>query len=234
VLLVAFGFPATLRAADVKVFLVGAQVDLDATAAPLADVLDRLTRQTGMKLVYEGAAPRNLVTVKVRGRSPAETVLAVLEGLGVNFVLVADPTRDDLQTLMISGASSSSRAAGAGSGPAKPPTAPAVEDDWPQDDADAAPDDLDIPPPIVEPDQRVPVGPAAPAPMPPSVSDAPGAANPSAILRQLYPASPFATQLSPFAPRPPAVAPVPAGPPPTGDSGSPQSPGNPEGQAPPP
>ena len=82
--------PAT---AEVRVRVAGGTVDLTATAAPLAEVLDRLARQTGMKVVYEGAAPRQLVTVSLHGRTPAETVLAVLEGLGVNFALVADPTR---------------------------------------------------------------------------------------------------------------------------------------------
>ena len=71
----------------------GASVELAATAAPLAEVLDRLSRQTGMKVVYEGPAPRQLVTVTVRGRTPAQTVLAVLEGQGVNYALVTDADR---------------------------------------------------------------------------------------------------------------------------------------------
>ena len=36
-----------------------AQVELVARAAPLNEVLDRLGRQIGMKVVYEGSLPRD-------------------------------------------------------------------------------------------------------------------------------------------------------------------------------
>ena len=42
-----------------------------------SEVLDRLGRQIGMKVVYEGASPRQLVTLSLQGRSPAETVLGL-------------------------------------------------------------------------------------------------------------------------------------------------------------
>ena len=35
---------------------------MTATAAPLADVLDRLARQIGMEIVYDGTPPRQRVT----------------------------------------------------------------------------------------------------------------------------------------------------------------------------
>ena len=91
-------------AAEVVVRVSGGHVDLTATAAPLADVLDRLARQTGMKVVYEGPAPRQLVTVSLHGRTPAETVLAVFEGLGINYALLADSTGTSVQTLVVAGA----------------------------------------------------------------------------------------------------------------------------------
>ena len=95
-------------------------MDLTATAAPLADVLDRLARQTGMKVVYEGPAPRQLVTLSLHGRTPTETVLSVFEGLGVNFALVADPTGARVQTLVVAGTAtaSSSPSSAAASRPA--------------------------------------------------------------------------------------------------------------------
>ena len=54
-------------------------LDVDGTTITRLQVLDRLARQTGMKVVYEGPAPRQLVTVSLKGRTPAEAVLSVLE-----------------------------------------------------------------------------------------------------------------------------------------------------------
>ncbi len=101
--LVVLALASAPAAAEVAVRVSGGHVDLTATAAPLADVLDRLARQTGMKVVYEGAAPRQLVTLSLHGRTPTETVLAVFEGLGVNFALVADPSGSRVQTLVVAG-----------------------------------------------------------------------------------------------------------------------------------
>jgi hypothetical protein len=102
--LVGLAFAAGPAAAEVAVRVSGVQVDLTATAAPLADVLDRLARQTGMKVVYDGSAPRQLVTLSLHGRTPAETVLALFEGLGINYALVADATGARVQTLVVASA----------------------------------------------------------------------------------------------------------------------------------
>ena len=121
--LVVMAFAAAPATAEVVVRVSGGHVDLTATAAPLADVLDRLARQTGMKVVYEGPAPRQLVTLSLRGRTPTETVLSVFEGLGVNFALVADPSGSRVQTLVVAGtatASSSPSSAAAGRAPSPP------------------------------------------------------------------------------------------------------------------
>jgi hypothetical protein len=101
---VVLSFVATVASAEVAVRVAGGRVDLTATAAPVADVLDRLARQTGMKVVYEGPAPRQLVTVSLHGRTPAETVLAMFEGLGLNYAMVADSTGAGVQTLVVAGA----------------------------------------------------------------------------------------------------------------------------------
>src|SRR5512144_471821 len=113
---------AMTASAEVAVRVSGGRVDLTATAAPLADVLDRLARQTGMKVVYEGPAPRQLVTVSLHGRTPAETVLAVFAGLGLNYALVADSTGAGVQTLVVAGAATASAA----SSPASAATRPTV------------------------------------------------------------------------------------------------------------
>jgi hypothetical protein len=121
VLAVALGAP--LRA-EVTVRAAGSRVDVTANAAPLADVLDRLARQTGMKVVYEGPAPRQLVTVSLLGRSPAEAVHDLLEGQGLNYALLGDSSGTGVQTLLMTGQAASvgsSSSASSSSTPALPP-----------------------------------------------------------------------------------------------------------------
>src|SRR5262245_9846339 len=118
VLAVAFGSP--LRA-EVAVRAAGGRVDVTANAAPLADVLDRLARQTGMKVVYEGPAPRQLVTVSLLGRSPAEAVHDLLEGQGLNYALVGDSSGMGVQTLLMTGQATAVASSSSASSSAPPP-----------------------------------------------------------------------------------------------------------------
>jgi hypothetical protein len=97
-------------AADVSVSVTEGRVDLSATAAPIADVLERLSKQTGMKVVYEGSAPRQLVTVSLHGRSPTEAVLGLLEGQGLNYILIGDASGERVQTLMMAGSTATASA----------------------------------------------------------------------------------------------------------------------------
>jgi hypothetical protein len=69
----------------------------------MADVLDRLAKQTGMKVIYDGAPPRQMISVALEGRTPAEAVLGILEGQGLNYLLVMDATGTRVQTLMMAG-----------------------------------------------------------------------------------------------------------------------------------
>jgi hypothetical protein len=235
--------PAT---AEVAVRVSGGHVDLTATAAPLAEVLDRLARQTGMKVVYEGAAPRQLVTLSLHGRTPTETVLAVFEGLGVNFALVADPSGSRVQTLVVAGtaaSSSPSSAAAARSSslptarrPFGPPPGASPEtvdaafeeaDEEPTGDEEAF---AGLPPgaeitdpsgvPMAQPDPAL-ANPAAQGPSaPPPGTGIPGMPTPG------FPSSPFMTPPQPFPP--PAVG-VPAAP-----AGTPAPEENPNPANPPP
>jgi hypothetical protein len=96
------------------------RVSLKVGAAPLSEVLDRLARQTGMKVIYDGAPPRTLV----RGRqiedvTPAEALADVLEGLGVSYALRLDATGAKVDTLLVLSATKS--AAGPSARPAVPP-----------------------------------------------------------------------------------------------------------------
>jgi hypothetical protein len=234
---------ATPARPEVMVRVSGREVDLTATAAPLADVLDRLARQTGMKVIYEGPAPRQLVTLAVHSRSPVETVLAVLEGQGLNYAMVGDVTGTGVSTLVLAGGpgSSATSLASTSSVPSRttelprrgrrfqPPGSspdamePADEEEEPDPTADPAflgmqtgtDADLPAPPPIAEPTDPA----AAQAP--------PGSAQPSAPQGPIVP--PQAFPVSPFAPRPqPYPTPqapsgmqiVPGGPPPDAVPGS--------------
>lgn len=215
---------AAPAAAEVTVRVTGGSVDLTATAAPLADVLDRLARQTGMRVVYEGAAPRQLVTLSLKGRTPAEAVLSVLEGLGVNFALVADPTGARVQTLVVAGAATASSATSSPASsranaprsrrPLGPPPGSApetLEPSFEQDDEEATlQEEAAFPglPPGAEmtdpsgvpmaPDPAA-LNPAAQAPNAPGVGAIPAQPMP------VYPVSPFAPQAQPFPAVPPGV-----------------------------
>ena len=130
------------------------RVSVRVTAAPLSEVLDRLARQTGMKVVYDGAPPRAVVRGRqVEDATVADAVADVLEGLGVSYALRLDATGLKVDTLLVLGAvrgSSSSpssspaprpavppvRLPGFGSVPAPPPDDEA--DDEPSERADEA------------------------------------------------------------------------------------------------
>jgi hypothetical protein len=132
--------PLPVSASDVSVRVTDGRVDLSATAAPIADVLERLSRQTGMKVVYEGPAPRQLVTVSLHGRSPTEAVLGLLEGQGLNYILIGDASGDRVQTLMMAGAApvTASRSAAptpSGNRMISPPPAAGPDPDEPVEEA---------------------------------------------------------------------------------------------------
>jgi hypothetical protein len=92
---------ATSARAGVEITTTGNRVDVTAAGVAVSEVLDGLARRTGMKVVYEGAAPRTPVTVDLRGRTLAAAVLGVLDGLGLNYALVLDPSGTTVETLMI-------------------------------------------------------------------------------------------------------------------------------------
>jgi hypothetical protein len=123
--------------ADVKVRGSGpGQFDVHAAAAPLSEVLEKLAAETGMKVVYDGPAPRSLVNLDLSGRTPAQAVLGVLEGLGLNYALRLDATGDRVETLILFPASP-------GSGPLPtPPTPRAVA--VPGDEEPNAPDEDEL------------------------------------------------------------------------------------------
>lgn len=98
--------------AGVEVTATGDRLDVTAAQAPVSEVLDGLARKTRMKVVYDGPVPRTPVTVELRGRTPAQAVLGVLEGLGLNYALVLDVSGTEVETLMIMGTGALTASAG--------------------------------------------------------------------------------------------------------------------------
>jgi hypothetical protein len=187
--------------AAVEVTAAGDRLDVVAARAPLSEVLDGLARKTRMKVVYEGPRPQTLVTVELKDRTPAQAVLGVLEGLGLNYALALDASGTEVETLMIVGtigattpsAGNAREARGRGSKPAPnaSPDDPDLETEEPVEVEARAPA---VPHDVPESDKE---GKAEPAP--------PGPLNPTAA----FPNS------SPFAPGPPPlVGPSPSPPPP--------------------
>jgi hypothetical protein len=169
------------------------RIDVTAAAASLADVLDRLARQTGMKIVYEGPAPRQLVTLSLVARSPAEAVTAILEGQGLNYALVLDRTATRVEKLLVTGTASTA----AGQGPRHVPLS-TIQPRYIPSDPDPEPDEaLEEPPPT--PDAPLPTTETLPVVTP--------VANPAPLNGPFPPGVPPVAGLNPpgAGPNPPAV-----------------------------
>jgi len=78
-------------------------VSVRAVAAPVSEVLDSIARQTGMKVIYDAPLPRQALTTTFEDRAPAEAVLSLLEGLGVNYALVMDGSGARVDRLLLLG-----------------------------------------------------------------------------------------------------------------------------------
>jgi hypothetical protein len=120
--------PAVLLAgsvgAEVQVHVTNGRIDLKATGAPLSEVLDRLARETGMKVTYDGPPQRMPVNLTLADRTPAQAVLGVLDGLGLNYALRMDLGGTRVEALMIAGAAAA-QPAGSAPAPGLAPPAPA-------------------------------------------------------------------------------------------------------------
>ncbi len=199
-LLVLFGPRPAL--ASVEVRQDSAQVSVRAEAAPLSEVLDHLSRELGMKVVYEGGAPRNPVNASLVNRTPAEAVLSVLEGLGLDYLARMDATGARIEHLVIV------RSVATGSAPvpeaavARPrPVAPDEEAVEEEDVPLTSKPSRQARPPAPNPGFQTQDRPSAtPSGTPPA---------PAANAPVTYPVSPFA----PAAPAPPVLPPpLPASP----------------------
>jgi hypothetical protein len=181
-----------LRAA-VEVHVSGGLVDVQAVNTPISEILDGLARELKIKIVYEGPAPRQRLSVDLKGRTPAEAFLAIVEGQGLAYALSLDKTGNKVESVLMAGGNNAP-AANAGPPSARPaervPREPVVEDT--PDEATAEPDDEQAPPDTGRPVVPHAKQPADPAP-PPSQGvflPAPGADYPSSVFAPHPPESP--------------------------------------------
>jgi hypothetical protein len=192
--------------AEVEVRLAGERVSIRAASAPLAEVLERLARTTGMRVVYDGPVPRQLLTATLENRAPEEAVHSVLEGLGLNYALVMDPSGVRVDQLLIFGAASAvaQRSLPTPATPQRPPR--------PIPDAPAADQDEDIMDEVMDQsgEEELEAATAESSPAEPSAAaPAPGIAQPPPPD---YPASAFTPRL-PLPTPPPTPSPQPTPPP---------------------
>jgi hypothetical protein len=183
-----FALAAVLAArtgvAQTEVHKVGDKLDLRATASPISEILDRIARETGMKVTYDGPAPRGRVSVTRTGVTPAQAVLAVLEGQGLNYALRMDPQGVRIETLLLVAGSGASASASA---PTRPQPGPRAIDREPDvtEPEEEAPSEAPVTPPEEQrrpfpfPGVPPPSGPAVPLSLPtPAPAPAPSPTSP--------------------------------------------------------
>ncbi len=164
-------FPApSVAGAATEVQVRAGKVDLKTSGAPLSEVLERLERAAGFKVEREGSPPNPLVpALELNDRTPAQAVLTVLEGLGLNYALSLDDSGAQVEKLLLIGAGSSTPASAAAKSP--PPMRPGFQQFRPEmppieeppedvmEDVTDAPEDV---PDGVLPDESGPQGPSLP------------------------------------------------------------------------
>jgi hypothetical protein len=89
-------------AADVQIKIRDGRMAIEAANASVAEILDRVSKHTGMKVIYDGTPPAQTIKVSLTERSPADAVLGVLEGRGLSFAVIMNPAGTQIQTLLVS------------------------------------------------------------------------------------------------------------------------------------
>jgi hypothetical protein len=160
---------------EVKVSLKAGRMDIVATRATVTEILDRVASVTGMKVIYDGPVPSKMITKSLPNRTPADAILGMLEGEGINFAVILNPAGTQVETLLVTGPSKVK----------PPPPAPAGA---PNPDWNVEVEEPPAPPPPA--DQAPPPPPGAPA-------NAPASFTPPPITLPTptpFPSSPFTPQ----------------------------------------
>ena len=170
--------------------LTSGRVNLSARMQPVTAVLRCLGDRTGLHVEYDGPPPRQTVTLNLSDASLATAVETLFEGLGLDFVLSADPRGATLSRVIVFAASGTTRSPGSSSPASSPPAASPepdlLESDWVPPVAEEPPPESPTPPPALFPggppgiyqrgplgDQRGPLGGASAVPGFPEYPDPP-------------------------------------------------------------
>ena len=86
---------------DLTVQAEDGRVTVRARAVPLKEVLDRLSQETGVEVVYEGPEPSPLITVTIEDQPEREALPRILEGLGLNHALQMDASGRRVEMVII-------------------------------------------------------------------------------------------------------------------------------------
>jgi hypothetical protein len=205
---------------DARVLLDHGRVTIRSQSAPLADVLSRFAQATGAEVVYDATRPRQLVSVLIEAASPAEAIVQLLEGQGLNYTLRLDSTGRNVEMLVVSvSAAAASAAATRAPRPSAPPQpeeayeAPAEDAEEPLAGDRAQALEPGVPAGTPSPDETI--GPAFAAPFAGlAPGGAPGAepSSPSAPSGSPAPAQPQPPAVASYPGRAPVGAPLPSPP----------------------
>jgi hypothetical protein len=85
-----------------EVSTVQGRITIRATAVPLSDILEELSRKTGIEVVFESARPRQAVTTTITALPEEDAIAKLLEGLPLSWGLRRG-ARGRVETLVIAG-----------------------------------------------------------------------------------------------------------------------------------
>jgi hypothetical protein len=114
---------------DAHVLFDQGRISIHSQQAPLTEILSRFAQATGAEVVYEGARPRQLVSVAIEAASPAGALAQLLEGQGLDYVLRLDPSGRNVEMLVVSGSAAPAAASAATRSP-RPPAPPPAEESF--------------------------------------------------------------------------------------------------------
>jgi hypothetical protein len=201
---------------DVQVSVGEGRVAVRTVRAPLADVLKKFGEATGMEVVYEGARPRQLVSVTIEADTAPQALERLLEGQGLNYVLRMDATGQLAQMLFVAGSASPAPATGGverGSRASPRPFRPPVEEPEEPFEEELPPEEEpEVAEPFVPPGSP-PVEGGSPVPGAPMPGGVPGAVPGTLPGQDPSEMGPGHTTPEAGMPQPPGPASYPGGPP---------------------
>ncbi len=77
------------------------RVDVRVSLATVTAVLERLSAATAITLTYQGPPPRRQVSLEAYGANQAEAVVAVLDALGLDYVVTLDASGTRIRTVVV-------------------------------------------------------------------------------------------------------------------------------------